>query len=236
MDGEVDLEETRNALLADPPFYQDQSDNFWDAIRDESAVEEYVEKLAQQYADEEDIEDPSMVDFLRLPKKTQVERLMQLSTLRPVLDEYTPETKRTAWMLRYGQQFLQDVKVEHFVLDPVEGTITGEQVMNVLGEDVEGIVKDGLYRVDMVPFGMLEEENNATIAKAQAGVRELWQRHKSGRAEYEERMFKRSLLGVRYGDDRSNIYEEHWEEELDRVLEEKAKKAGKGDKGKPKTL
>uniref|UniRef100_A0A7S1ZIB8 Uncharacterized protein n=1 Tax=Trieres chinensis TaxID=1514140 RepID=A0A7S1ZIB8_TRICV len=200
-DGPVDLVATREALLSEPPTTRDQNDAFWSSIKDETSAEILLQALAAKGAQEGPAEGELEVDrdareklsvFLSLPYERQLRSLMDLGTLRPVFDEYTPESERLAFLKRHGDALLEGSEMEHLVVDPA-GPIRAEDVGR---EHVsEDDIKKGLrYRIEMMKYGS-DEYGKPEAQRARALFR-AWNEHKSGRAMYEEHMFKLGKLSL----------------------------------------
>jgi len=181
-----------------------QSDAFWDSIRDETEAERFVESNYSRNDDDTNDtnnNNAALVEFQALPKSVQVTKLVQLYALRPVLDDYLPETKRLAWLVRHGRKFLEDLSFHHFVPDP-EGPLTQERIEQIMGgpfpakddrksKKQQQQQRQPRYRIDVEPM---------LPSNRQKAILDGWRVHKAGRSRYEEHMFAAGKLGLRYSD------------------------------------
>lgn len=198
-DGPVDLDATREALLSEPPLSRDDSDKYWSNLADETEAEIYLQDMlakgappkkdGESDADRQARED--MGTFLSVPYERQLRKLVDMGTLRPVFDEYTPESDRAAFMRKNAAALMEGMDVEHLVSDPA-GPIRAEDVG--VGDllDQSDVKKGGRYRIDMVRYGSTEYGSGA----AARGLWRAWNAHKAGRATYEEVMFKKGKIGL----------------------------------------
>lgn len=176
--GDIDFTATREALLSDPPIdSRAESDAFWDALQDERTVLAWLEQTGK-----ENLPAPAAPwipsGFWTLDESEQVERLLNLGALRPLLDEYATPAGRAAFLQEHLRTLLTGVPMEHFVRDeygPIEASEIGE--------------KEGRYSMENQAFG----ENAKEVLQA-------WNQQKAGRAKYEERLFQTGRLGLRYSD------------------------------------
>ena len=188
-DGKVDIVATREALLAEPPMKRDESNAFWSNFRDETQAEIFLSNLRSKAGSDSD---ESVATFLRLPHDVQVRRLVDLGTLRPLFDEYTPESIRLSFLRRYADALLEGTEVEHLVSDPM-GPITSDDI----GSDpslLDETDKDKRFRIEKIKYGT-DEFGTARSQRARMLYR-AWNEHKAGRARYEEAMFKKGKLGL----------------------------------------
>ena len=186
-DGKVNLKATREALLSEPPLKREESDEFWSNVRDETQAEIFLSGLRAK-----DAKDESLVTFLELPHDVQVRRLVDLGTLRPLFDEYTPESSRIAFLQRYAETLLEGTEVEHLIPDH-KGPISADD----LGGDqslVDKSEKGSRFRMEKIMFGR-DEYGTARSQRARKLYR-AWNEHKAGRAKYEEAMFRKGKIGL----------------------------------------
>ena len=177
--GEIDFAATRAALLADPPIdSRAESDAFWGALQDERTAQAWLEQHDGEHL-------PAAAapwiptGFWKVPKSEQLERILNLGALRPLLDEYATPTGRAAFLQEHLATLLTGVPMEHFVRDesgPIEASEIGE--------------KEGRYSMEKQAYG----ESATAILQA-------WNQQKAGRAKYEERLFQTGRLGLRYSDE-----------------------------------
>lgn len=190
--GQVDYESTGQALLADPPVSQEESDDFWDHLSEEESVRVLLDAMRTDGP-------PKGATILQsafwdLPTETQIERLLNLGELRPLLNEYTKESERLAFLQRHGETLLAGVVLEHLVPDP-NGPVLAKDVGGLAEE--AGFPPGSRFRLEMIPY------SSATDVPSHQHTRALynaWNQHKAGRARYEEKMFQTGRLGLRYSD------------------------------------
>jgi hypothetical protein len=191
--GRVNLDTTREALLSEPPTSAEDSETFWSQLENEGDAAEFLSLMRKDGP-------PAGAGVLQaafwgLPYDEQLERLLNLGALRPLLDEYTTESKRTEFLQRHSDTLLSGVELEHLVEDP-DGPIRYEDIDGTTVEEL-GVSKEARFRLEMKPYQSSEEMS------AQEKTRILfmaWNQHKAGRARYEEKLFQSGRLGLRYGD------------------------------------
>jgi hypothetical protein len=189
----VDYDSTREALLAQPPVAEDDAADFWDNLQDEGRAVALLETMRQSGP-------PPGASILHLafwdlPYHTQLERLLNLGALRPLLDEYAKESDRVRFLQRYGDTLLAGVELEHLVPDPNGPVRAGD-----LGPAAAGlnVASDDRFRLALLPYRgspdlSADERSRALFA--------AWNEHKAGRARYEEKLFRTGRLGLRYDDE-----------------------------------
>jgi hypothetical protein len=156
-EAQVDMVATRKALLSSPPLAKDESDKFWQEVRDETDAEILLQSMRKEGAPSpqgctgvERKAREAFELFQHLPYEVQLQKLVDLGTLRPIMDEYTLESERIKFLARYGEKLMEGVEMEHLVPDP-EGPISGEE-LGQWGEE-NGIGKDERFRMTMVKYG-----------------------------------------------------------------------------------
>jgi hypothetical protein len=190
------MEGTRNALLASPPQSQEDSDHFWQSIRDETAAEVFLQRLLDAGPPEDATKQQAA--FWELDYEEQLERLVNLGAIREIADEYAKESDRSKFLARYGDYLLQGIKLDHLVPDP-NGPITGADIGARLAKQHQ-VSKEDRFRIEKIPFG---SDNYGTDASQRArDLYRAWNKFKAGRAHYEEKMFKKGLLGLQYEDEK----------------------------------
>ena len=188
--GTVDLDATRQALLAQPPTSRAESEAFWGNLQDEEKAAVLLHTMIQ------DGPPPAasvlQKSFWDLSYDTQLERLLNLGAIRPLLDEYTKESDRVRFLKRHADSLMQGVPLEHLVPDP-----NGPIEASSLGSMSSGVPAGARFRLEVRPYlsvGNVDaDEKTRTLYKA-------WNEHKAGRARYEERLFQTGRLGLRYSD------------------------------------
>lgn len=202
-DDDIDWVATRKSLLADPPQTKESSDAFWDSIRDESEAERFLDSWQDQQQEQNDTEE--WQEFWKLDREVQIEKLVRLSALRPVLDEYyVPESQRVGWLIRNSMSFLEGLTLQHFVKDP-EGPLTAARVKRFFGlaalttkAERNKLSAETVVRVD--PKSRYRLEAHPVQDGGSDVVLEAWKTQKAGRSRYEEHLFKSGKLGLRYND------------------------------------
>jgi len=191
----VDLEATRKALLASPPQSKDDSDKFWEAVQDETAAEIFLQKmLSAKNVKEGGSGGDDSHPFWQLEYSKQLERLIQLGSIRDIADEWASEGDRSRFLARYGDYLLEGLELDHLVPDP-QGPIRGSDLSERL-QTHHQIQATDRFRIEKLAYG-----TDAFGTAASKRARELykaWNRFKTGRAHYEEKMFQRGLLGLTY--------------------------------------
>lgn len=186
------MEGTRKALLASPPQSKEDSDSFWDSIRDETAAEVFLQKMLSAKNVEGD--DSSSHAFWQLDYSKQLERLVELGSIRDIADEYSLGSDRSRFLARYGDYLLEGLELDHLVPDP-QGPIRGSDLSDRLQKHYR-ISPTDRFRLEQLAYG-----TDAFGTEAAQRARELykaWNTYKAGRAHYEEKMFQRGLLGLTY--------------------------------------
>jgi hypothetical protein len=206
-DDKVDFVETRKAILSQPPIRREESDGFWTSIQDETDAEIFLQNLHK-----DGMPRVSLLSelFYDLPYQEQLQKLIDLGTLRPLLDEYTTESKRKQFMAQYGHKLMIGVMTEHLVTDP-NGPIYGRD-LGRWGETA-GIQSQDRFRMEKIPYGS-ENSSDESIERARM-LLAAWNALKVGRARYEEYLFGKGKLGLTYKEQMKNDDEEEEEEEED---------------------
>jgi len=197
-DGDVDLEKTRERLLSAPPVSRDESDAFWDKVRDQTSAEIFLHGLLEKGvpAAQDGVVKKQYQTFLGLPYEVQLQKLVDLGTLRPLYDEYISETDRVTFMARYGETLLEGTMVEHLLKDP-NGPISADELGPEYGTDFAS--KGDRFRIEMLPYG--SDEFDVPRSERARMLFRAWNTHKAGRASYEEHMFKQGKLGLEYSNE-----------------------------------
>jgi len=215
----VDHNATRDALLSEPPRTRDESDTFWSRVQDETEAEILLDHLTSNpptstTTDDSAVESTSRVAyeaFLQMPHAQQLRHLINLGTLRPILDEYASESDRLKFMERYGGILLEGVELEHLVSDP-NGTITAQDIGDeALLQGADGsngseegsgggkkkVGKDARFSIEMISYGT-DEFGRKRSERARALYR-AWNEQKAGRAKYEEFLYKSGKIPLEEG-------------------------------------
>lgn len=132
--------------------------------------------------------------FLNLPYRVQVQRLVNLGSLRPIIDEYTTDSDRDKFISRYGEMLLEGLEIEHLVEDP-DGPITPDDVgMDALLRNQQ-VNKDTRFSIQMIPYGT--DEYGTSRSQRARSLYRAWNMHRAGRAQYEEYLFKKGKIGLK---------------------------------------
>ena len=188
----VDMDATRDALLALPPQSKEESNQFWDSIRDETAAEIFLQRLLEAGPPEGATSAQKI--FWEMSYEDQLAKLVNLGAIREIVDEYTAESDRAKFLARYGDYLLEGIALDHLVPDP-KGPITGNEIGDRLAKHFR-VKPNDRFRLEKIPYGS-DEFGSAKSQRARDLFR-AWNKFKAGRAHYEEKMFQRGLLGLRY--------------------------------------
>jgi len=190
----VDLDSTREVLLSSPPVTAEASESFWGKLQDEADAEELLDAMVFDGA-------PPGASILQsafwdLPREEQLQRLLNLGALRPLLDEYTKETDRLRFLQRHGDAILSGVELEYLVSDsngPIRTTDLGssEVVQSLRVPD------DARFRLEKRPYQSIGDVSSLEKSRV---LYKAWNEHKAGRARYEEARFVGGHLGLKYSD------------------------------------
>lgn len=214
----IDLEETRIALLSSQPRTEEESNQFWDNLKDEAKADLFLQNLLQNGPPEGLGEDEKA--FWSLPYEHQLEKLVNLGTTRPLFDEYMSDEKRADFMRRYGDYLLDGIDLEHIVPDS-QGAITG---MDLGMEAIRawGISKEDRFSLVKLPYksGLSgipdnddKEDGSEMAMERSRALYQAWNKQKAGRARYEEQLFVQGDLGLSYKSKTANEMEKEREEE-----------------------
>jgi hypothetical protein len=184
---DIDWAATRDALLAIPPTTEDESQEFWDSIRDQTQAEIFLENLSPNGNDD------SLQPFWNLSYAEKVRRMTALGSLRPILDEYADPEQRRAFLDRHADKLLEGLDLEHIVQDP-NGPITGSDLQKL--SSVDDVDASDRFSIRKLPYG--SDEKGRLLLKE-------WNLYKANRARYEELLFKQGKLGLRYNDRKNGV-------------------------------
>ena len=215
----VDMEATRIALLSERPIDPDKSKDFWNKVRTETEAELFLEDYRSRAEEklrslregstptEEETKLRSELEaILAVPFDRQLRKLVNMGTLRPILDEYTPESVRQNFLEKYTHIFLEGLEMEHLVPDP-NGPIGLEDLSPDLREEMSqqwtpstGLSLTGSsdqeprFAIRMIAYGT--DEFGTPRAERARDLFRLWNEHKANRAMFEEAMFKKGYLSL----------------------------------------
>jgi hypothetical protein len=180
----VDLEETKKNLLEKPPQSKESANEFWSQLRDETAAEMFLQNLLES----KDTRDHH--PFWSLDYQTQIQRLVNLGTVREIANEYATETDRSKFLARYGGYLLEGIRFDHLIRDP-NGPILGSDLGDLLQAKYE------IKPSDRFILRKLEYTEDEASEEARR-LFQAWNKLKAGRANYEEKQFQKGLLGLSY--------------------------------------
>jgi hypothetical protein len=211
----VDKEATRISLLSARPIDVKKTKEFWGKISSATDAELFLtdyradaeRKLNSIWAmssptDEDRKLQAELEAILSVPFGVQLDKLANMGTLRPILDNYAPGKERKAFLEKYAHIFLEGLVMEHLVSDP-DGPIGLDDIGPDLREQLSkewkpssgGVGSDDQkprFAVRMVAYGT-DEYGTARAERARELYR-LWNEHKANRARFEEALYKRGHL------------------------------------------
>mmetsp|Transcript_25657 Transcript_25657/g.55175 ORF Transcript_25657/g.55175 Transcript_25657/m.55175 type:complete len:752 (+) Transcript_25657:95-2350(+) len=215
----VDKEATRNSLLSERPIDSNKTKEFWNNARTETEAELFLQDYRSSAQDRLNSLDEEYVltkegakiqteleTILSVPFEVQLEKIVDMGTLRPILDDYAPGKERTSFLEKYAPMFLEGLEMEHLVPDR-DGPIGLDDLSSDLRDELSGewTPESGLaavdggqeprFKIQMVAYGT-DEFGSARAERARA-MYQLWNEHKANRARFEESLFKKGYLGLK---------------------------------------
>jgi len=216
----VDKEATRNSLLSERPGNSEKTKEFWNSVRTQSEAELFLQDYraaAQARLNSMDEEfmlkeegakmQSELEMILSVPFDAQLEKIVDMGTLRPILDDYAPSKERTTFLEKYAPIFLEGLEMEHLVPDP-DGPIGLDDLSSDMRDEfaaewasssgLQAVTVDGSeprFSIKMVAHGT-DEFGKARAERARA-LYQLWNEHKANRARFEESLFKKGHLPLR---------------------------------------
>jgi hypothetical protein len=206
------------SLLSERPIDSIKTKEFWSKIGSQTGAELFLkdyradaeQKLNSLWAISTPTEEDKKLQteleaILSVPFNVQLDKLANMGTLRPILDDYAPGKERRAFLEKYARVFLEGMEMEHLVPDP-DGPIGLDDLGPDLREELSSewkpssgltaVSEDGGQRprfaIRMVAYGT-DEYGTARAERARELYR-LWNEHKANRARFEEALFKRGHL------------------------------------------
>jgi hypothetical protein len=186
--GDVNLEETRKNILNTPPQTLETAHGYWHSIRDETAAELFLQKLLEEK------DDTKKHPFWELDYQTQVERLVNLGSIGELANEYATEASRSKFLSRYGDYILEGIQFDHLVSDPT-GSIRGSDLGQQL-QEAYNIKPSDRFSLQKIAYG--KDEFGADTSQRARSLFRAWNKLKAGRANYEEKLFQKGRLGLKY--------------------------------------
>ena len=213
--GTIDKEATRISLLSERPIDDEKTKDMWSKVGNETDAEIFLkdyrahaeEQLTKLWAEESLSDDnkqsvTELEAILAVPFDIQLDKLVNMGTLRPILDDYCPGKERKSFLDKYAHLFLEGLEMEHLVPDP-DGPIG----LDDLGDNLRGEMSkewtpsSGLggtggqaprFSIRMVAYGT--DEYGTSRAERARELYSLWNEHKAKRAKFEEKLFKKGYL------------------------------------------
>lgn len=208
-------------LLAERPLDSEKTKEFWSKVRTEeeadiflrdyrTSAREKLQSLKASPLPEDRVTQAELEAILSVPYDDQLQKLVTMGTLRPILDDYAPGSERKSFFEKYTTIFLEGLEMEHLVPDP-DGPIGLDDLTAELREELSsewtpegglaagggGAADDGRgprFSIRMVAYGT--DEYGTSRAERARELYRLWNEHKTNRARFEEALFKRGHLGL----------------------------------------
>jgi len=213
----IDKDATRIALLSERPIDSNKSKEFWSKVHTETEAELFLEDYrkhaeerlqslndASSQTDEETQTVAELQAILSVPFERQLQKILDMGTLRPVLDDYARGTERNAFLDKYTPIFLEGLVMEHLVPD-ADGPIGLDDLSSEIRDELsrQWLPGDGMgsgsdqeprFAIQMIAYGT--DEFATSRAERARDLYRLWNEHKAGRARFEEALFKKGFLPV----------------------------------------
>ena len=223
----VDWEATKLALLNGEPVTEEESDAFWSA----TTTEQEAVKLLDQMLLDGPPKGATILQqaFWDLSYDEQLQQLLNLGAIRPMLDEYTSGKDRLTFIQKHYDILLSGVPLDVLVPDNEDGAISAEDLQGTTLARELGLRKNSnaKFRLAKVPY---RTDGEGKDAMTQARTMFLaWNEFKANRARYEEALFQNYEQGIRYGDDPLEITKADPEDEWAKHLKEEREKKKKQD-------
>ncbi|KAL3916433.1 MAG: hypothetical protein SGILL_005180 [Bacillariaceae sp.] len=166
---------------------RESANEFWHNLRDETSAEVFLQQMLAQKGD-------SSHSFFELDYATQLERLVNLGSVGDIANEYASEADRSKFLSRYGDYLLEGVKFDHLVLDPA-GSIQASDLGQQLTEKYK-INRTDRFSLHKIRYGA--DEFGTEASERARDLYKAWNKLKAGRANYEEKLFQKGRLGLKY--------------------------------------
>ena len=206
----VDKEATRISLLSERPVDTEKTKEFWSNSGTETDAELFLKdyrssaeaKLntlwskAATLTDEQKETQLELETILSVPFDIQLDKIVNMGTLRPILDEYAPGKERKSFLEKYAPIFLEGLEMEHLVPDP-DGAIGIEDLSGSLRDEFskewtpEAGGQEPRFSIRMVAYGT--DEYGTSRSERSRELYRLWNEHKVNRAKFEEKLFKKGM-------------------------------------------
>ena len=129
-----------------------------------------------------------------MPYEHQLQKLVNMGSIRPILDEYIEESDRQDFLEKYSSIFLEGLELECLIPDP-NGPIALEDIGPDLREEFAALhSQDQRFRIEKVAYGT--DEFGTERAQRARDLYRLWNEHKSNRARFEEAMFRKGFMNL----------------------------------------
>ncbi|KAL7534722.1 hypothetical protein ACHAXR_006819 [Thalassiosira sp. AJA248-18] len=216
----VDKEATRISLLSERPVDGNKTKEFWGKVGTETGAAAFLkdyrvsmnEKLKSLWeasstlSDEDKTTMSELEAILSVPFDSQLDKIVNMGTLRPILDDYAPGSERKSFFEKYNPIFLEGLEMEHLVPDP-DGPIGLDDISSELREELSsewtpesggaaagGDGEEPRFAIRMVAYGT--DEYGMERSERARELYRVWNEHKANRARFEEALFKRGYLGL----------------------------------------
>jgi hypothetical protein len=178
--------------LESPPQTRESAFEFWQRLRDDTSAEIFLQQLLEEKKSDSDH------PFWDLDYASQLERLVNLGSIREIANEYASEADRSKFLSRYGDYLLEGVKFDYLIPDPA-GPILGSD----LGQQIQkkyNISRSDRYSLKKIQYG--KDEFGTEASQRARSLYRAWNKLKAGRAHHEEKLFQKGRLGLSYGKDK----------------------------------
>lgn len=209
--GSIDKEATRTSLLSQSPVDAEKTKEFWSKVRTETEAEVFLRdyrSAAREKLDstkEGDALRSELEAILSVSFERQLEKLVDMGTLRPLLDTYASTTERDSFLEKYSPIFLEGLETEHLVPDP-DGAISLEDLSAEMRDELSREWTPGSltssssggevrFAIKMVPYGT--DEYGTSRSERARSLYRIWNEHKANRARFEEALYKKGFLGLK---------------------------------------
>ena len=129
-----------------------------------------------------------------MPYEHQLQKLVNMGSIRPILDEYIEESDRQDFLEKYSSIFLEGLELECLIPDP-NGPIALEDIGPDLREEFAALhSQDQRFRIEKVAYET--DEFGTERAQRARDLYRLWNEHKSNRARFEEAMFRKGFMNL----------------------------------------
>jgi len=188
----IDIDATRETLLSSKPLYYNQNEMLWSKLSDETEIDILLDSMlkagppppSQNPSEEQNRQE--YISFLNSPYQKQRQKLLTLSALREIYDDYTKESDYAKFWEKHKDVLLKDLEVETLQQDP-DGHISKKDT---------SLLKDA---PDDARFKLTKQKMLTKQYTERNDVLKAWRYYKTKRAMTEEKMFQKIVKGGRIG-------------------------------------